>query len=107
MFTNSWLRRLKRQLQRRPDSRLKGGADRRQKRRLFQPSLEPLESRVVPAFVINATFDTTITSDPNAATIQTTINTAIQNIQNAFSDNITVNITFFEGNGQPGGSSTR
>ncbi len=41
-------------------------------------------------------------SDPNAATIEATINTAINNYQNAFSDNITVNITFQEGCNGPG-----
>jgi hypothetical protein len=72
----------------------------------FRPGFEQLEARVTPAFAITPTFDSTITSDPNAATIEATINTAIQNFENAFSDNITVNITFAEGNGQPGGSST-
>ena len=55
---------------------------------------------VVPAaragFVINPTFDSTITSDANAATIEATINTAISHYATLFSDNITVNITFQE-----------
>jgi hypothetical protein len=79
--------------------------------RRFRPRLEQLESRVVPAFVINPTFDSTITNDKNAATIEATINTVIQNYENAFSDNITVNITFAENTnpkpGDLGGSSTQ
>ncbi len=70
-----------------------------------QWSLESLEAREVPAFVINPTFDKTITDD--TATIEASINAVIQNFENAFTDNITVNITFAEGNGQPGGSSTQ
>src|SRR6266849_7910859 len=109
MFTNSWLRRLKRGFLGNPVGRRRPIADneKRPRSRQFQPCLELLEVRVVPAFVITPTFGSTITSDPNAATIEATINTAIQNLENAFSDNITVNITFQEGNGQPGGSSTK
>jgi hypothetical protein len=44
--------------------------------------------------IINATFDSTITSDPNAAAIEGTINTAIANIQSMFADPITVTIKF-------------
>ncbi len=44
--------------------------------------------------IINATFDGTITTDPNAAAIENTINTAISTIEAMFSDPITVNITF-------------
>jgi hypothetical protein len=51
------------------------------------------------------TFDSTITGDPNAAAIEGTINAAIQEYRNAFSDHITVNITFGEGGGL-GSSST-
>jgi hypothetical protein len=43
---------------------------------------------------INAIFDSTITSDPNAAAIEATINAAIANVQSQFSDPITVNINF-------------
>jgi hypothetical protein len=49
---------------------------------------------VSAGLIINATFDTTITSDPNAAAIEAAINTAIANTQAMFSDPITVNITF-------------
>ncbi|PWU08754.1 MAG: hypothetical protein C5B50_28965 [Verrucomicrobia bacterium] len=56
------------------------------------------------------TFDSTITSDPNAATIESTINAAIKVYEAAFSDNITVNIKFAEMVNPPpgalGGSST-
>lgn len=48
------------------------------------------------ALVIVPTFDSSITSDPNAATIQNTINTAIQFYQARFSDPITVTILFQE-----------
>ena len=41
-------------------------------------------------------FDTTITSDPNAATIESTINSAIAVYTNDFSDPITISITFQE-----------
>lgn len=44
--------------------------------------------------IINATYDSSITNDPNAATIQNTINAALQVYQNAFSTNITVNLNF-------------
>jgi len=56
--------------------------------------------------VINATFDSTITSDPNAAAIETTINNAIAILQSAFSDPITVNITFKKVTSGLGQSST-
>jgi hypothetical protein len=51
------------------------------------------------------TFDSTITSDPNAAAIESTINTAIAVYEATFSDPITVNILFQEGGGL-GSSST-
>jgi hypothetical protein len=57
------------------------------------------------ALIINPTFDTTITSDPNAATIMATINSAISEYTAAFADPITVNIKFQLGGGL-GGSST-
>jgi hypothetical protein len=46
--------------------------------------------------VINPTFDSTITSDPNAATIEASIRSAIQSYQDVLHDPITVNITFKE-----------
>ncbi len=54
---------------------------------------------------INPTFDVSITSDPNAAAIEATINAAIANIESQFSDPITVNITFQKAGGL-GSSST-
>ena len=45
-------------------------------------------------FQIVPTFDSTITSDPNAAAIEGVINTAIATYEHDFTDNITVNITF-------------
>ena len=41
-------------------------------------------------------FDSTIMSDPNAATIEATINTAISNIESYIANPVTVNITFAE-----------
>jgi len=46
--------------------------------------------------VIQATFDSSITSDPNAATIESTINAAIAVYEAKFSDPITVTIKFQE-----------
>jgi len=46
--------------------------------------------------VIKATFDSTITSDPNAAVIESTINSVIALYEASFSDPITVTITFHE-----------
>jgi len=54
---------------------------------------------------INPTFDVSITSDPNAAAIEATINAAIANIESQFSDPITVNIKFQKAGGL-GSSST-
>ena len=56
--------------------------------------------------IINATFDSTITSDPNAAAIESAINTAISIIQAQFSDPITVNIRFTKMTSGLGQSST-
>jgi hypothetical protein len=53
-------------------------------------------SRAHAGLVINPTFDSTITSDPNAAAIEGTIDTAISTYESTFSNNITVNITFEE-----------
>ena len=55
---------------------------------LAQPALAGLT--IVPIF------DSTITSDVNAATIKATINTAIAHYATLFSDNLTVNIVFQE-----------
>ena len=46
--------------------------------------------------VINATFDSTITGDPNAAAIESTINSAIALYEASFSDPVTVSINFQE-----------
>ena len=56
--------------------------------------------------VINATFDSTITSDPNAATIEGTINSVIALYQASFSDPVTMAITFHETSSGLGFSST-
>jgi hypothetical protein len=62
--------------------------------------LEPLEGRLVPAFVINPTFDSSITADPNAARLEGSINRVIAAYENTFTDNVTVNIKFQEVGGQ-------
>jgi hypothetical protein len=61
--------------------------------------VEQLEDRVVPAFVIHATFASNIQTDPNAATIEASINRVIAAYENTFTDNVTVNITFQEDDG--------
>jgi hypothetical protein len=54
---------------------------------------------------ISPTFNSSITSDPNAAVIESTINTALSIYAASFADPITVDITFGEGSGL-GSSST-
>jgi hypothetical protein len=77
-------------------------------RRAVDPALlDLLETRQLLSFTITPTFDSTITSDPNAATIENTINTAIASYQSSFSDNINVNITFQEMTTGLGASSTQ
>jgi hypothetical protein len=64
---------------------------------------------VAPAqgnLVINATFDSTITGDPNAAVIESTINSVIALYEANFSDPITVTINFQEIAGGLGQSSS-
>jgi hypothetical protein len=56
--------------------------------------------------IINPIFDTTITTDPNAAAIENAINTAIATIQSMFSDPITVTINFTEMSSGLGQSNT-
>lgn len=56
--------------------------------------------------IINPTWDSTITSDPDAATIMNTISNAILVYETKYSDPITVNITFAEMGGGLGQSST-
>jgi hypothetical protein len=65
-------------------------------------------SAAAPAFgfTITPTFASNITSDPNAATIESTINTAIGIYEADFTDPINVNITFQEMNAGLGSSST-
>jgi len=64
-----------------------------------------LAGNVHAGLLINATFDTSITSDANAAAIEAGINAAISRVQNSVASNVTVNITFQKGGGL-GGSST-
>ena len=60
----------------------------------------------LPGLTITAQFDSTITSDPQAATIQSTIQSAIATYQFNYSDNVTVAITFQEVTTGLGASST-
>jgi hypothetical protein len=55
--------------------------------------------------IINATFDSSITSDPSAASIEGAINTAIQEFETLYSNPVTVSIYFQEG-GDLGTSNT-
>src|SRR5262249_463124 len=58
-----------------------------------------LERRELPAFAIKATFADNIKNDPDAATIEATINRVIAAYESFIADDITVNITFQEGGG--------
>ncbi len=49
--------------------------------------------------VINPTFESSITSDPNAAAIETAINTDISTMDSYIANNVTVSIDFTEGGG--------
>jgi hypothetical protein len=62
----------------------------------FQPLLEQLERRELPALVIHPTFESSITHDPNAAKIEGTINAAIRAMESSISNSVTVNISFGE-----------
>ena len=53
-----------------------------------------ISAPALPGLTIIPNFDSTITSDPQAATIEATIDAAIAVYQSNFSDPITVNITF-------------
>jgi hypothetical protein len=66
----------------------------------------PLTVQTAAGLVIIPTFDSTITNDPNSATIQATINAAIQQYEALFSDPITVNIKFAKITSGLGQSST-
>ena len=75
-------------------------------RRCFRPHFDKLEDRQLLALVINPTFDASITTDPNAATIEKTINTAIAAFEGCISTPITVNITYQEMSGGLGHNDT-
>ncbi len=68
--------------------------------------VDTLEQRCMLSLTITPTFDSSINNDVNAATIKSTINTAIQNYANAFSNNVTAAITFKEVTTGLGSSST-
>ena len=85
-----WLERLARLF------RGKACKNKARRRRSSRPQFEELETRTVPALVINPTFAANIVSDPSSATIESTINLAIQNIESNFADNVTVDIKFQE-----------
>jgi hypothetical protein len=57
---------------------------------------------VMPArasLIINTIFDSSITSDSNATSIETAINTAVRTLENIYTNPITVSILFQEGGG--------
>jgi len=58
------------------------------------PNALVAETGASSAFVINATFDSSITSDPNAAAIEAVINNAIAVYEALFNDPMTVSIRF-------------
>jgi hypothetical protein len=58
------------------------------------------------SLVINAMFDTTVTSLPNAASIESAFNYAAQHIEDLFSNPITINIDVVAGSTGLGGSNT-
>jgi hypothetical protein len=64
--------------------------------------LATLTAFVMPAragLIIDATFDSSITSDPHAASIEALINGAVQTYENLFTNSMTVSILFQEGGG--------
>src|SRR5438445_8750619 len=63
-------------------------------------------ARAYAGLTITATFDSTITGDPNAANIEATINQAIATYQSTFGDPINVAIQFHEMTGGLGSSTT-
>ena len=73
-------------------------------------TFEATTSTVTPpptgGLVINATFDSTITNDPNAAAIEAAINRGIAIYEARIADNITINIKFAEMTTGLGQSST-
>ncbi len=78
---------------------VKGGPRRPARKNRALLTVEVLEDRRVPALVIKPTFDVSITSDPQAATIEATINESIAVMESCFSNPITVNILYEEGPG--------
>src|SRR5438105_6354735 len=57
-----------------------------------------------PGLIINATFDTSITRNPNAAAVEAMINQAVARFESLFSDPITVSILFRYSTTDPRGS---
>jgi hypothetical protein len=72
----------------------------------FRPVLGPEVAPLQPSagLTITATFDSSITSDPNAANIEAAINNAIAIYQIKFKDPITVNVLFRYATTNPDGS---
>src|SRR2546423_3403263 len=71
-------------------------------RAAFNGVLESLEQRRMLTLVINPTFAMNIQNDPNAASIEATINRTIAAYESFINDNVTVDITFQEGGGLGG-----
>ncbi len=100
-FSSSWLRCLKARWQFLTGDSRKAKGRRRSRAGQRKLVVEWLEDRLAPALVINASFDQTFTNEPNAATIEKTINTAISLYEGYIANSITINVTFTE-NAPPG-----
>jgi hypothetical protein len=78
-------------------------------RRWLLPSLFLMASAALPAhadLIILPTFDSSITSDPNASAIEATINSAIGVYESLFTNPVDVSIDFQEGGGLGGSEKT-
>lgn len=62
--------------------------------------------RPAPALVINVTYDSSVTSDPDAAQIEAAYNLVVQNFETLYTNPVTINITVTWGNSDFGNSST-
>lgn len=55
----------------------------------------------LPALTINATYDSSVTSQPNAAQIESAFAAAVDTLQSLYTNNATINITVYWGPGGP------
>ena len=68
------------------------------------PNVVTTSTATSSGLIISATFDSSITGNPNAAAIEATINQAIATYQSLFADNVTVAILFRYASTTPNGS---